>query len=387
VDPLKEAAYCEAHPTASACLPKDAGFTFEPVDASVVDAGPHVVPDAGTCGVGTVTGVICAPDMHTDVAGAIVEVKGTCDGQPFDAHATTNAQGQFSIQVPEGSWSVVATAGSFSQTYSVTVTAGQTTAIPENQLCFASNTARLAVVTGPGDHIETLLTGLGFTVTTFDGTSSGWASSAGAQQFLLDPGQMSQFDIIFFDCASGRVNGSIDFGTNTTGITQNLKSFVAGGGSVYASDWAFIFVSLVSGDIQWLSSVGNINMPFNTYDLMGYAPQMLTANVVDNGLAQYLGQTTVNINFPNNSSAHALHWGLMETVNAPAVVLISGDAEPCGINPTTCTVAGSAISDVPLAALVPSSNGSGVVEYTSFHDIDQTTTDVQQILKYLIFKL
>jgi hypothetical protein len=414
LSPLKQAAYCEAHPHDPACVAfetGDAGTNDEPADAATGshhDAGlpdngyDGGVPDGGgngpphngeMCGIGTVTGVICAPDVNTLVAGAKVEVKGTCQGQAFDVTTTTNSQGQFSLQVPAGTWTLTATAGSFTQTFSITVAPGGTTTIPTNQLCFNSTASKLAVITGEGDHIETLLTDVGFTYTTYNGTQSGWSGPGGGESLLLNFSEMQQYNVIFIDCAAGRVVGSdggyaeLNFGANTATITTNLQNFVAQGGSLYASDWAFMFVSLIaSNEIQWLSSVHNVNMPFDTYDLMGYAPQMLTGNVVDQGLSQYLNATTVNINFPNNSSAHALHWGLMSSVGAPAVVLISGNVQQCG-NPTACTQAGATLNDIPLAALIPASNGSGVVEYTSFHNIDQTTTDVENILKYLIFKL
>src|SRR5439155_19915862 len=107
-------------------------------------------------------------------------------------------------------------------------------------LCVAQGQVKIAFITGAGDKIETLLSGLSLQFTTFGGDTATWATQAAP--FLSNLTAMKQFDIIFFDCAAAKSStGEIDLGSNGATIRQNLTSYVAQGGSIYASDWALVF--------------------------------------------------------------------------------------------------------------------------------------------------
>lgn len=363
--------------------------TCEDDNSCYVDAGtPPPPPPPGPCpAVGAITGRVCATDQKTFVNGAKVELEAQdCNGVPVKITTTSEQNGSFQLsRVPPGTWTVRASTGSFTQDNQVTVKAGETLAIPDNQLCVAQKTVRIAVVTGFGDKIEDLLTNLGLTFTLYDG-KSGYAT--GAAPFLADLAQLKKYDIIFFDCAAARSNNSIDLGAKASTIQQNLKAYVEGGGSIYASDWALLFaVAANPGGFEFATLSGaGIKNPLSTNQLMGYAPQTLTATIADPALASFLEKASVQITFPMASS---VHWGLMEDVSGIATVLVSAvKADTC--SNTACSAKGMAATGIPLAARVKVNSADkpgGQVVYTSFHNVGQSGDDVAKILKYLILNL
>lgn len=364
--------------------PDDAGFV-EAADSGVVDAG---VPCTD---LGAVSGRVCAPDQMTWVNGAAVSIDATdCHGQPVHLETTSAADGAFSLRgVPPGSWTVHASLGAFTQDTPVSVRANASTAIPDNQLCVAQRTVRIAVVTGAGDKIEDLLTALNLQFTLFGGDSSTWTTQAGP--FLSDLAQMKQYDLIFVDCAAAKAGGTtIDLGTSAAAIESNLAAYVRQGGSVYSSDWALLFtLAAAPSAVSYATQGGGaISNPLDARQLMGYAPQTVTATVRDAALAQFLGKSSLNITFPKQTGANSLHWGLMSST-PNAQVLVSAPSVVTCPN-TTCGSPGPTRANVPLAVRVrvlpPGTKGGNIV-YTSFHNVAQTGTDVAQVLKYLVLNL
>lgn len=350
------------------------------------------------CALGSVTGRACAPDQRTWIGGADVSFSGLdCRGMSMELHATTDHDGNFQLDgLPVGSRTLEVKSGSFVARYDVTVAPDKVTAVPDDKLCFARDATHIAVVTGKGDHIETLLASMGLTVElTVDGTNAGWTSVA--KPFLLNRAQMSRYDVLFIDCAAAENKGSVTLGSpaDTTAIVENLRAFVAGGGSVYASDWAFLFLALAWPDqVQVLDPNGAMRSPFPTHELMGWAPQTINARVSDAGLEAALQKDTVTVAFPNEPGAQSRHWGLLEDAGGGAVALLEGNAQTCqgtSRDPMLCSVAGPPAVNVPLAiTFTPPSEvhgKQGRVTFTSFHNIAQPTGDVEAILRYLVFHL
>jgi hypothetical protein len=364
------------------------------------DAAP--APDAGECQAsGIVTGRVCAPQQRDWIAGAMVTLNAMdCHGNAVTLSATSGMDGSFTINnVPAGSWTVTAVAGMFMTSYMVNVQDGQTTTIPPDQLCL-NTTPRIAVVTGSGDHIETLLTNLGITPTIFDGTTN-WATAGST--FLANLNQMKMYDLIFIDCGAaktrvtdmmtGNMVTAIDLGSNASTIVQNLQQYVMGGGSIYASDWAVAFLAMAfPQQVQpHLMGGGSVAMPMVTNNLDGYAPQTINAMVTDMPLATALQKQTVSITFPDQSGARSYHWGLLD-MPSQARILVQGPASTCAMGAMTCdhnSMPGPS-QNAPLAIgfkLTPMDQRGGNVYYTSFHNIAQTGNDVANVLKYIIFHL
>ncbi len=370
------------------------------------DAGtPGITPphQGQGCAAGNVQGNACAPDQQTKIANANVEVKGTdCKGNAFDIKTTTGASGGYTLQnVPSGTWTVTVTSGAFSTSYSVTVIPNSTVTVnPSQGECF-KNTTTTAVVTGSGDKIEQLLTGMGLSPTLYDGATN-WATAG--QPFLANLSQMEKYNIIFIDCGASKsydktnYTDDINSGPSTTAendalIANNLRQFVANGGHVYASDWGFLFLALAWPDQMPMRLAQNQAMasPFPVDVLDGYgaksnnvATVSVTASVADAGLASAMGKTSLSVAFPYG------HWGLLQD-QAPNVttLLEASGVQTCAQNkyPLDCGKAGASVDNVPLAITFQPQGASGRVTYTSFHNIDQPTGDVQAFLQYLVFKL
>lgn len=361
-------------------------------DAAVeVDAGQ---PDAGEpecTDVGAVSGRVCAPDQRTWVNGARVYVDAIdCNGHLTHRETTSSADGTFTLDgVPAKNVTVRVALGAFTQDTPVSVRQGSTTAIPENQLCVAQKTVRIAVVTGSGDKIEDLLTSLNLQYTLFGGDTSTWTSQA--EPFLSDLEQLKQFDLVFIDCAAAKKSGTtIDLGSNADLITENLNKYVHQGGSLYSSDWGLVFTVAASPTHFTFATQSNapVTNPFDASALMGYAPQTVTASVKDRALAQFLGKDTLSIAFPKQSGANSLHWGLLKAAPGAQVLVSASSVRTC--SDKSCSSPGGSRASVPLAIrarVLPVGQKGGNVVYTSFHNVAQDGGDVAQVLKYLVLNL
>jgi hypothetical protein len=316
-----------------------------------------------------------------------------CHGQSVDVNATTASDGSFTLDgVPAGMWTINAVAGAFNQSYMVDVMDGQTTTIPDNQLCLMQP-VHVAVVTGRGDKIEMMLTNLGIMFDTYDGTSTGYMGSAAP--FLQDPNKLKSYDLIFIDCAAADSMGSVELGPSASQIEQNLATYVMNGGSLYASDWALAILALAfpTQFQPQLMGGGTVADPFATNQLSGYAPQTVSAQVVDQNLANAIMKTTVSITFPDMTGARSNHWGLLSTPTpSGARVLVQGQVTTCDPNQMYCdsrSTPGPAVM-APLAIaykLTPAGSHGGNIYFTGFHNIAQQGNDVADILKYIVFHL
>jgi hypothetical protein len=381
----------------------DSGFFEDPDSGLFFDAsfrrdseiGDLSSSDGGDACVYTsaVLGRVCAPEQREWVPGATVTLEAIdCHGVPFTITATSGNDGSFRLDgVPPGTWTVTAQAGAFSQTYTVTVLPGREEIIPNDRLCVQQDVVRVAVVTGFGDRIENLLGNVGIQFDTYDG-NSGWSTSAAP--FLSDLSALQRYDLIFIDCAAATMMYTVDLGANAQRIIGNLRQYVMGGGSLYASDWAVTFLALAFPSMvePQLRGTSTVAVPFDATRLSGYAPQTVNARVVEPSLARAIGATQVAITFPDTSGARSGNWGLLELGSTPATVLVEAEVATCSSGAMICngqTQPGPMVT-APLGIkfkLTPVTQRGGNVFYTSFHNIAQTGTGVADILRWIIFHL
>jgi hypothetical protein len=331
---------------------------------------------------GSIQGRICGGDGYW-LSGARVFVD---LGGGNIVETTTDASGYFTLTgLPAGELTAQATRGAFAVSFQVTVTSGQTTVIPD-PICMPPTT-RMAVVTGMYDSIQTVLVDLGFpirntynsltptvsdpagNVDIIDGKSSFWI-----ERFLTDPAWVQTYDIIFFNC--GIYDSDLEFAdASTNAALANLKAFVQGGKSIYVSDWASEVVRLTfPNTINWRGGNGSFGVA-----RVGVENSSLNATVVDGAMATALGKTTVTLNMD------LPEWVVMKPVASQPSTLWTFVRADVSVYNDPFGFSSSAQNDTPL--LVQFQEQAGRVLYTSFHNESQTTADMENILRYVIFVL
>jgi hypothetical protein len=282
-------------------------------------------------GAASLAGSFSAPNGATPVANADVTIS-TAPG----CAAKTSAAGQFQfLNVPSSPATVTATKGMFQ------VSSAATPGAAPAALVIPADAASFAYVTGAFDSIQSILTGLGFTpVETFEAD--------------LAAANLASFDALFLNCGLGETHVA-DLPTLAA-----LQAYVNGGGTLYVSDWAYVYVEAAfPGRVSFLQPDTRVGEATD-------AP--VGAQVVDPSLQAALARTTAEIMFDLGG------WAVIDAAPAGTAVLITGPA----------TYLGGAATK-PYA--VQFAHGSGRVTYTSFHNEAQATADMQRILEAMVFGL
>jgi hypothetical protein len=293
-----------------------------------------------SCGAGTATveGLFLAPNGTTPIGGASVALASAAG-----CTALTADDGSFKLtNVPAGATTATATKGLFGA--SMAVTPG-TFAV----LKVAAGSVSLAYVPGAWDSIEDVVARLGFTPTEITAADLGTAD-------------LTVYDAVLLDC------GLDESYTSDPATQANLQAYASAGGRLYASDYAFTYVSAAfPGKINFLSP--------NPY--AGEPADNQIAAIVDPTLAAALGKTTAAINFNLDG------WVVIDSAPVGTNVLLTGPAivyDPLAPPPGLVT-----LPDKPYA--VQFAHGSGRVTYTSFHNEAQTTADMDRLLEQMLFAL
>lgn len=366
--------------------------TTSAADATTTAPGDDVAPDATAdtstpddtdasglcdpCGPGTVTGRVCAPNEHTYVSDALVVIDGTgCDGQLFHREVRSGADGSWTLtDVPCGLHNLVITKGSFVAASNVAVRSGQTTDLTGagQKLCFDADTTAIAVLGGNWDDIEGLLAQLGLDYDLYSDDET-----AGAEGTLVDllssPEKLARYEIIFADC--GGANGWMP--QDHLDVMPNLKTWVLAGGSLYMSDYAWVYGEWAFPDaIEFQGSDSVFDMYTDKSPQMIPSDQTITATVTDGALATYLGKNTLTVVFDRGPQIAPDHAGVGTFAH------VVGSFSPLLEIGTDFRA-----SDVPLALSYVPSPGAGRVIYTNFHNDAQATDDMLTVIQYLVFTL
>ena len=293
---------------------------------------------------GDLEGRICGLDGAGPVAGALVYVD-TPNGR---VSATTNANGDYVLAcLPPGAQMVHAESGQWSTSFVAPVSAYTTTTIP-GQNCLDASSANVAVVTGEWDTIETILGGLGVPYELYDDPSYG-----GASTLFLNPQELAMYDIVFLNCG-------YDESVLLSGAgLQNVRDFVANGGSLYASDWAYDVIERAwPSYVDFLGDDTRLDAAQTAGNFAGWV------DVVDAGLRLQLGgRPQVHI----TSCCSAVDSGGMGTTTH-----LEGDRLNDG-------------GTHPLMLGFEPGMGAGRVFYTDFHNNGQA--DILDIFRWLITQL
>lgn len=303
-----------------------------PTPTNTVPQRPAALPASQVeCGKGSATlnGNILAPNGTTPVAGAFIYVASG------DCWAGTDANGAFTVRgVPSGATQVHMEKGLFQAASSAT---------PGTPVSLKVDGARvkLAYVEGTYDNVQAVLEHMGFQATRIPAED-------------LNTADLSPYAGVFLSC------GLSEFYAQDEGTQKNLRAYVQNGGVLYASDWAADYVqSTFPGHITFLSPDprnGGVGDP--------------QASVLDEGLKRALGRSTATIHFETPS------WEVMDSVAAGTQVLVSGPVVDTN---------DSSLGNHPY--LVQFQEGKGRVTYTSFHNAEQSTADMDLLLQQLLFSL
>lgn len=312
--------------------------------------------------VASVTGRVCNTVGDSYVVGADAYINYDSNGDGTDdatSSDVTDADGWFTLTgVPLGTHTISVEKGSFSTTIQISLDTPDEELQLANEECLDPGSVDIAVVSGDYDHVESLLTGLGLTYTLYRGASG----QTEYLELLQDADKMSEYDIIFFNCG---MDDTWARGSSYDAVAANVKAYVQAGGSVYTSDWAYnIFEAAFPNAADFYGDDTVTGAAYWGAD--GY----LTASVIDPTFQQLLGSNSAQLNYDLAS------WAVVESTGSNTEVLLRGDA-PLYLWGT--------INNSPLA--IRAYFGSGVALYTSFHNEQQATVDMESILEEIILSL
>ncbi len=350
------------------------------LEDQVVDCEPY---DELTTGM--IVGTICGPSdtggEGEPLAGARVYVVQPIDGVIYEDE--TLPDGTFTIAgipTPQSGLQVRAEKGGFVFTwdavdvYSIADAPDGTnlTASVGCQELVPDDDRRYLVVQGTFDKIEQVLARMGLSnVDLLEGVptdpSELWSTAAFANYDTL-----ANYDAVFVNCGISETD--LVLGLNTA-VKENMRRYIQEGGSLYVSDWAYDLIEEV-----WPERIN-----FLGDDLVNSAAEhgedgVYAADVLEPGLATYVGATNVNIgfNFGNFAIVSQLASGVTTYLRGDIQYRVNGGV--------------STLTDVPIT--VGFSDGAGRVIFTSFHqesDGEGTTETLDGpedlVLRYLIFSL
>ena len=351
-----------------------------------------------TCpGQASIQGLACSPNGTPIIDAQVIVEMIDCRGNTKTYEVKTDERGYYMISdVVIGEGVVKVIAGSFSKESQIQLQDGELLDLSTQEICFEADTTRIAVIEGDYDSIEDSLSQLGFE---YDLYCSHMDNSYGARSLLGNPQKLAQYDILFLNCGA-HLNFETPEGQE---MARNLKAFVAGGGSLYASD-------LMAGAIQaiWPEKV-EFGVQFDPHAqnsdpcctctnncpaYCGADPDATSSNLWMN---MCMGHMEYDQSFCFNSWSY-LGWGLEGVYDSQVMnsslqnrlgksnLSLHFDlAEWVEILYADHQV--EILVQAGLPMMVRFQEQQGRVIYTSFHNEAQASQDVQKILQAIVFEL
>lgn len=269
------------------------------------------------------------------------------------AEATTDYEGSFKLEdIPSGLYTVEATRGHHRVETSIDFDAEE--GMHFEPVCGEATHGNRVVVEGELDTIESVIGGLGYSYLAVGIQSN--EPELDYLTYLRFPSRLSDYDTIFFN--SGMDD---EWRFYEDDVVENLTNFVAGGGSLYASDRAYWLVELL--DPEALDFAGEDS---NYNEALVGAGGFYGTTVHSPGLGEA---------FPDEEAALKLEEGfaLIDSVRDDVDVLLEIDLD--GDSP------------VPVAARWVPFEGGGTVVFTSTHNNKQLDSYGWNILFEIVTSL
>ena len=327
------------------------------------------------CEYATLIGQTCGTDGEF-LGHAQVRVVGEdCDGEPFERSAQANEHGLYSIdQIPPGDHTLIVESGSFSGSEPVTLQPGQTKDLmaQAKKSCISADGVEIAVIDGEWDDVSTLLDGMQIDYTPY--------TALAAESLLNDLSAMQQYDIIFIECHAWNQTSLEGTGGFSNQVQSNIRNYVESGNSLYASDQAqgFIQQGLPEAITFYRESEGV------TGPRQGAQISSLATSVESNAMQGVLGSTTTSLAFSLEA------WSIAESASHPNSTVHFQAAAPImdsdPFSPNFGQPSGQTVPNAPLMVHFEADGGGSAI-FTSFHNSDQATGDMQDILEFAIYQL
>jgi hypothetical protein len=321
---------------------------------------------------GSIRGRVCDPTGRNWLADAIAYTNLTDDnGVVYDTRkAFSDLDGYFEISDLPGN-----------KEYMVYVTWGAETLIeepvivPENQGvvmdepdCFDPLSLDVAVVAGDYDDFGEVLTDMGFVnYKTVNGIDTDEIVD-----FFSAVENLTKYDIIFVN--GGVVEDGVFYNVedpdNPTPdvVMANVKTFVEGGGGLYASDWSYDVV-----EVGWPDKITFVGADAVRDDAQKGDYKLVQAAVQDANLAEYLGKQYVDIEFDLPV------WPPIQNTADSVSVHLAGTV------PYSDGLSSYTLASVPL--LVSFNAGNGNVAFSTFRVVRNAGPDMYGVLQYMMYNL
>ena len=342
---------------------------YEPPNAAPDTGGPPADDgddpgDGGDLTTASVRGRVCDFSGEGYVVGAQVHAAWDTNGDgenDSSATASTDENGWFQLEgLPLGEHRIVVEKGSFSTTFDVVITQPGLLELAEEE-CLEQDDVRIAVITGEFDNIGAILSGMDLEFDTYGGSWSG-----DYLDLLLDPEDLAEYDIVFFNCGI-----SDSWTPYQIEVSENIEQFVQAGGSIYASDWAYFFFETAFPDL--IDFVGD-DAVYVSETTGGPPPAVgargrIDADIYDANMMAVIGSNRADLNYDLDG------WVVPISTLSTAEVMVRGDAR---------TYTEGTLSNVPLAVKVVR---GGTAIFTTFHNERQLTIDMERLLEEIILNL
>lgn len=312
---------------------------------------------------GSIRGRVCDFSGEDYVIGASVVVTWDSNGDGSDdgsAADTTDSDGWFQLDgVPLGEHAVLVQKGSFSSRITVVLSEPGLLVLAEEE-CLKQDDVKIAVVTGEYDDIGAILTGMELEFDSY----AGRATSGGYLELLRDPSALAEYDIVFFNCGI-----AADWQPFREEVGGNIREFVENGGSIYASDYAFVFFEEAFPTV--VDFLGDDDALFTgspSTPAVGVGGR-IDAQIFDANMMAAIGGNRADLNYDLDG------WVVPLSILSSATPMVRGNARTYG---------SGIVENAPLAVKL---ERNGVAIFTTFHNERQITIDMEKLLEEIILNL
>jgi hypothetical protein len=337
-----------------------------------------------TNGFGNISGFVYSPNGNIPLSGVKVYVDDQNNLINF-----TDDLGSFSINfIPSGKRILIFEQGSFKNEVQLTIQSDTNLILSGNDSIrlgygTGSSIVRMAVVRGSFDSIENILDDLGFKELSSPSVNeTGYVLFKSPNQIINNLSLLNKFSILFMNCGTDYYGNYSDYSYNYSDYSYNysdysynysdysynysdydynytnIQNFIKNGGSFYASDWEYYFIEKSFPKF----------VDFGKYPKSGQ-PQEISAKIISPSLVTSLGKDSMQLIFDMGQ------WVIIRNISDDVEVVIRGNISDYNTESI----------DVPLMIIF--NYGLGKVLYTSFHNEEQKTEDMDIVLKKAVFNL